>query len=106
MKKIFVESIKDGMILARDVCGSSGSALLNKGTKLTLTMGRRLKNWGIPFVCIEGEEVHKEQKPSIEISPEEVRKHLETKFADVMDNPIMQELFTAVFKFKTHSNSN
>ncbi len=105
MKKILVENIEDGMVLAREVYGSSGSALLNKGTKLTVTMGRRLKNWGISFVCIEGKEEHKEKKPSIEVSPEEIREQLQVKFADVMDDPTMQKLFNAVYTFKTRSNA-
>jgi hypothetical protein len=105
MKKILVENVEDGMILARDVHGSSGSALLNKGTRLTMTMGRRLKNWGVPFVCIEGKEEHQEEKPAIEISPEEIRQHLEEKFADVLDKPVMQELFNAVYTFKTKSTT-
>lgn len=106
MKKILVENITDGMVLARDVYGTSGSALLNKGTKLTVTMGRRLKNWGVPFVCIEGEEEHEEEKPLIEISPEEIRKQLEEKFADVMQDATMQELFQTIFTFKTQSSSH
>ncbi len=93
------------MILARDVFGSSGSALLNKGTRLTMTMGRRLKNWGVPFVSIEGEEEHQEEKTAIEISPEEIRLQLEKKFADVSVNPVMQELFNAVYTFKTKSTT-
>lgn len=106
MKKIFVENIENGMLLARDVCGSSGNALLGKGIELTVTMGRRLKNWGVSFVYVEGEEEHKEEEPSVEVSPEEVRKQLEGKFADVLNNPIMQELFTAVYNFKCHKNSS
>ncbi len=104
MKKILVENIEDGMVLARDVYGSSGSALLNKGTQLSVAMGRRLKNWGVPFVSIEGEEEQKEETPSIKISPDDVRQQLEEKFADVKDNWVMQELFTAVFNLKTHRN--
>ena len=104
MKKIFVEKIKDGMILARDVYGTSGSALLSKGTTLTETMGRRLKNWGVTYVSIEGEEEQKQEKPIIEISPEEVKEELEAKFVDVIDNPIMKTLLKAVFTFRTHQN--
>lgn len=104
MKKIYVEKIEDGMTLAKDVCGSSGSALLSKGIKLTKNMGRRLKNWGVTFVCIEGEEEHTEEKPVREFQPEEVKEQLETKFVDVMDNPIMKTLFKAVYTFKTHQN--
>ena len=104
MKKIFVEKIEDGMFLARDVCGTSGSALLAKGTKLTETMGRRLKNWGVTYVCIEGEEEQKQEKPILEISPEQVKEQLESKFVDVIDNPIMKTLLLAVYNFKTRQN--
>lgn len=104
MKKIFVEKIEDGMTLARDVCGTSGSALISKGTKLTVTMGRRLKNWGVTYVCIEGEEEHKEEKTIIEISPEKVKEQLEAQFADVINNPVMKTLLRAVYTFKTHQN--
>ncbi len=102
MKKIFVENVSDGMVLAKDVCGSSGSALLNKGTRLTVAMGRRLKNWGVTYVCIDGEEERKEEKPHLEISPEEVKKGLDAKFADVIGYPVMKSLFDAVYAFKTH----
>jgi hypothetical protein len=101
MKKILVENVKDGMVLAREVCGASGSALLNKGTVLTVTMGRRLKNWGVPYVCIDGEEDHAEEKPNVDVSPEEVHQILSAKFADVIENPVMKELFTAVYSFKS-----
>ena len=101
MKKIFVENIGDGMVLAKDVCGSTGSALISKGTRLTVAMGRRLKNWGVAYVCIEGEEERKEEKPLIEISPEQVKNELQAKFADVIDNQIMKIVFDAVYAFKT-----
>lgn len=104
MKKISVENIEDGMILARDVCGSTGSALIGKGTKLTNTMGRRLKNWGISDVSIEGEEDAVENKPSPEVSNEEDQQRLKDTFSGVMQNPIMRELYTAVLNFKTHKN--
>lgn len=105
MKKISVENIEDGMILARDVFGTSGSALLNKGTRLTPTMGRRLKNWEVPVIFVEGEEEQTAQTPAVDISYGEVQKELEAKFADVISNPIMKELFTAVVTFKTRTNN-
>jgi len=85
MRKVSVENIDPDMVLARDVASTSGNVLLGKGTALTPAMGRRLKNWGIFFVYIEGEEESEEQAAAVEISP---------------DSPIMEKIFNAVFEFK------
>lgn len=101
MKKIPVEKIESGMVLAQDICSASGNALLGKGTQLTASLGRRLKNWGVPFVVIEGEEEQVNDKPSVEIQPEKIKQELETKFGELLKNPIMKDIFTAVYNFKT-----
>ncbi len=62
MRKVSVENIDPDMVLARDVASTSGNVLLGKGTALTPAMGRRLKNWGIFFVYIEGEEESEERR--------------------------------------------
>ena len=100
MKKIPVENVENNMILAGDVCGPSGNVLLGKGTKLTPTIGRRLKNWGISFVEIEGQEEEKKEEPVNEESQEEFVNKLRVKFSDVMQNPIMKEIFNAIVEFK------
>lgn len=102
MKKILIDNIQDGMILARDVCGSTDNVLLSKGIRLTQSLGKRLKNWGVPFIWIEGEEEQKVEKSTHEtISQVDFIKHLEDKFSQVKDNPIMHDLFVAVKEFKT-----
>ncbi len=105
MKKISIEDINKEMVLAEDVHGSQGNVLINKGTKLTVAMGRRLKNWGIDSVYVEGEQEQVEQEPSIEISSEDIKKNLKIKFADHLNNPIMRELCEAVYEFKNITNS-
>ncbi len=47
MKKINVDKIKPGMVLARDVVNQDGRRLLSKDLKLTLKEIRILKMWGI-----------------------------------------------------------
>ena len=47
----------------------------------------------IPYPSSSPEEV-------VEISPEEVKKSLELKFAGTLDNPLMQKIFDAVFEYK------
>ena len=100
MKKIQVENIVDAMVLAKDVCGPSGNILLKTGTKLTPSLGRRLKNWGIHFVTVESNDdtVHAENIPRI--SKEEIQNNLSRRFAAVMDNVLMKKIFDAVLSYK------
>ncbi|MBD3315579.1 MAG: hypothetical protein GF344_07315 [Chitinivibrionales bacterium] len=100
MKKVRVENFEKGMILARDVCGTSGSVLLGNGTPLSAALGRRLKNWGIDFVYVEGEEETEEHTTAADATPKEIKAHLEKKFSRVIDNPIMQQIFTAVYQYR------
>ena len=100
MRKVAVEDIEAEMILARDVSSTSGNVLLGKGTTLSPALGRRLKNWGIFFVYVEGEEISAVKEEVVEISAEDVKKSLEEKFEGVLDDPLMQKLFNAVFNFK------
>ena len=39
MKRVLIENIVDKMVLAKEVCGTSGSVLLAKGTVLTPPWG-------------------------------------------------------------------
>jgi hypothetical protein len=105
MKKISVEKIEDEMELGRDVCGASGSILLSKGTSLSQSIGRRLKNWGVSFVYVEGDEVSEQEKDSVITSPEEIKMQLMEKFSDTINNPIMKKLFVAVYHYKLQKNS-
>jgi hypothetical protein len=105
MKRVLIENISDKMVLAKEVCGTSGSILLAKGTVLTASMGHRLKNWGVQFVYVEGEE-ESPQEGSVEtISPEEIRALLENKFSRVIGSEIMKKIFAAVYKFKIQHNT-
>lgn len=105
MKKIIVDEIENGMVLAKDVNGASGNALLGKGTTLSATMGRRLKNWGIPFVYVDGEEENHEESTENGISPEEIKSILSKRFEGVLKIPRMADIFDAVLQFKkTPSN--
>lgn len=105
MKKIEVEKIEDGMVLSREIRNSSGNTLVSKGVSLTAALGRRLKNWGIYYVYIEGEELSTEELSIINSSPEELKAHLLSKFSSVMENPIMEKLFVAIYQYRLQKNS-
>jgi len=96
MKKITVEHIQDKMILAKDICGPSGNILLGNGTQLSVSLGRRLKNWGIDFVFIDSEEESAAPQNAPRLSMEDAEKNLEEKFSDVIENPLMKKIFSAV----------
>ena len=100
MKKIQVENILDEMVLAKDVCGPSGNILLKTGMKLTPSLGRRLKNWGIHFVNVESSDDtdHPENIPRI--SKEEIQNTLSRRFSAVLGNALMKKIFDAVIAYK------
>jgi hypothetical protein len=100
MQKITTEQVEDGMILAQDVCATSGNVLVGKGTALTSALGRRLKNWGITAIHVEGEEQQVSQESTPNVLPEEIKLHLQNKFSHVIDKSVMQEIFSAVYKFR------
>jgi hypothetical protein len=101
MKKIPVDIIENGMVLAKDVCGPSGNVLLTAGTKLTPSLGRRLKNWGNNFVTIQSDEAPStaENAPNLS-NDEEIRRKLTARFSNVMDNAAMKKIFDAVLSYK------
>lgn len=100
MKKITSDQVEDGMVLSREVCGPSGNILLNKGTVLSAAMGRRLANWGIPSVYIEGEEELVPDEAGPVLTPQELKSSLMTKFSRCSDHPLMKKIFVAVYQYK------
>ena len=102
MKKILVENIEDAMVLGRDVCGSGGNVLLTKGTVLSAALGRRLQNWGIPAVYVEGEEEKRPEENTVSVSPEELNSHLTKKFGKTLNNQNMQKIFNAVYHYRLY----
>ncbi|MFP4520587.1 MAG: hypothetical protein ACLFQK_00430 [Fibrobacterota bacterium] len=100
MKKILVEDISSGMVLAKPVVGGSGNILLNTGATLREQMASRLKSWGIPFVYVEGEEEDAgEEVKSGSKNTEDLRKDLETRFGENINDPMMKTVFNAVLNF-------
>ena len=55
MRRVAVEAIADGMVLARAVEDRLGRVLLNKGDTLQTRYGEKFRDWGIEEVWAEGE---------------------------------------------------
>ncbi|MCX7726410.1 MAG: hypothetical protein N2053_06140 [Chitinispirillaceae bacterium] len=104
MRKIPVEKIEDGMILAQDVSGVGGSVLIAKGSTLSSSLGRRLQNWGIKVVIVEGEDDNCGIKKTTSFSPEDLEKHLKEKFSNTLQNRLMKKIFESVYLFRIKKN--
>lgn len=105
MKKIIVDEILDTMVLAKEVSSSSGNVLLNKGTSLSPSIGRRLKNWGIPFVYVDGEEEGRAATSQAVKSPDILKQQLDQKFEAVTHNAIMKKIMIAVLQFRLQKSA-
>ena len=97
MIRLKIDELKPGMILARSVHNQQDLLLLEKGSSLTKKRIWMLKTWGIDRVDVEGNpqrdsqnvfEAELETKGSLE-------NELKTKFADVIDDPVMEEIMKA-----------
>jgi hypothetical protein len=106
MRKVLVDQITEGMMLGKDVCGSSGNILLGKGIPMNPGLGRRLKNWGIPFVYVEGEDDALPLETQPQVAPEAIKIALEKKFSAVISNNIMKKIFAAAFQFNLKHQAN
>jgi hypothetical protein len=104
MKKIPVDQVQDGMILFRDICGTAGNILLSKGTVVSSALGRRLKNWGITTITVEGEEESAQEQKEVSVSEEDLKLQMQTVFSGVIDNPIMKKIFIAAYHYRLHKH--
>ena len=95
--RLKIEELKPGMNLARSVYNQQDLLLLEKGTSLTKKRIWMLKTWGIDQVSVKGKsqgEGEGDFKAEIE-TKETIETELKAKFADVIDEPIMQEIMKA-----------
>ncbi|MFW5960451.1 MAG: hypothetical protein ACOCSE_04965, partial [Chitinivibrionales bacterium] len=67
----------------------------NKGMKLSSSLKRRLQNWGVEEVMVEGEESDTDPETQI-IETEEKRDKYTRKFAEHMNDPVMKKLYNAI----------
>ena len=85
------------MVLARSVYNQQDLLLLEKGTALTKKRIWMLKTWGVDQISVKGRGQGNEPavyKAEFE-TRESIEKDLDAKFADVIDDPIMQKIMEA-----------
>jgi hypothetical protein len=92
-----IEALKPGMVLARSVYNQQDLLLLEKGTALTKKRIWMLKTWGIDQISVKGQR----RKDAASVSEvefetrESIERELRAKFADVIDEPVMQAIMKA-----------
>jgi hypothetical protein len=97
MIRLKTNELKPGMILARSVYNQQDLLLLEKDSALTKRRIWIIKTWGIDQVSVKGEP-QEDGRTDFEAeleSKETIEKELKAKFADVIDDPIMQEIMKA-----------
>ena len=97
MIQLKIEALKPGMVLARSVYNQQDLLLLEKGTALTKKRIWMLKTWGIDQISVKGQ--HRKDAASVsEVefeTRESIERELHAKFADVIDEPVMQAIMKA-----------
>jgi len=97
MGLVGIEDLKPGLILENPVKNNQGVLLLEAGAKVTKKNIRIFKSWGVTSVAVKGGEPRAngtagQPQPQIKESDE---MSLKEKFADVLDDPVMVEIFNA-----------
>ena len=98
--RLKIDELKPGMNLARSVYNQQDLLLLENDTSLTKKRIWMLKTWGIDQVSIKGKS-QGEGKGDFEAeleTKETIERELKEKFADVIDEPIMQEIMNAAVR--------
>jgi len=100
MIRVNVVDLKPGMVLAQSVHNHQGILLLDARTKITKKNIRIFKSWGVIEVAVKGElnELKTMDEKPLPRIKNTVEMELQEKFADVMDDPVMVEIFKAARK--------
>ena len=97
MIQLKITALKPGMVLARSVYNQQDLLLLEKGTALTKKRIWMIKTWGIDQVSVKGGGQKDEAAAdAVEVETyESIENELQAKFADVLDDPIMEAIMKA-----------
>ena len=97
MIRLKIDELKPGMILALSVHNQQDLLLLEKDSSLTKKRIWMLKTWGIEQVSIKG--ISENDGTTVfeaELETREtIERQLKAKFADVIDDPVMEEIMKA-----------
>lgn len=103
-KKIPIEEIEEGHIVAEDVFDIFGGLLLESGHELSAEDKSMMKTWGVRDVVVRDVETNIYTRENIaqlqkkdpgdrsDGSSSELQTRLDRKFAQVSDNPVMEKI--------------
>ena len=97
MIRVNIVDLKPGMVLAQSVRNHQGVLLLDAGTKITKKNIRIFKSWGVIEISVKGEldELKATGETPVAGVKDTVEMELKAKFSDVLDDPVMVEIFKA-----------
>ena len=100
MINLTIDEIKPGMILAQPVRNPQGVLLLEAGARISKKNIRILKSWGILEISIKGNPAEAASRPGESETRVKgtIEMQLKEKFSDVLDDPVMVEIFNAACK--------
>ena len=100
MIRVNIVDLKPGMVLAQSVKNHQGVLLLDAGTKITKKNIRIFKSWGVIEVSVKGElnELNAAGETPVAGVKDTVEMELKEKFSNVLDDPVMVEIFNAACK--------
>ena len=100
MINVSIDDLKPGMILAQPVRNHQGVLLLEAGARISKKNIRIFKSWGVLEIAIKGNLAAAEgSSGDTEIKVKEsIENRLKEKFCDVLDDPVMVEIFNAASK--------
>jgi hypothetical protein len=92
-----IVDLKPGMVLAQSIRNHQGVLLLDTGAKITKKNIRILKSWGVSDVSVAGELNESKNAAETPVAgiKDTVEMELAAKFSDVLDDPVMVEIFNA-----------
>ena len=95
-----IDDLKLGMILELPVKNSQGILLLEAGARITKKNIRIFKSWGVIEVSVKWEldELKAAGETPVAGVKDTVEMELKAKFSNVLDDPVMVEIFNAACK--------
>ncbi len=100
MIRVNIIDLKAGMVLEQSVRNHQDVLLLGAGTKITKKNIRIFQSWGVIEVSVKGElnELKAGGEMPVAGAKDTIEMELKAKFSDVLDDPVMVEIFNAASK--------
>jgi len=100
MRKVKLDKLKPGMIVAKTLRDEEGNVLMRKGMKLNGLIIKQLSKWTIPSVWIKDKnEVDLQDAIEVKKMRRKIEQSLEVKFQRVSEDSIMNEFKSILLRY-------